>query len=544
MSRHWKGCARKHVRALCATSAPRDRCRQADFFANSQATRSRYRPRLQESARPARRRPVRRLRSRRAGRPRTPRRTPGHKPVPTAHRRVQHLFYRCLPPRRELAAHHRGCRARVAGGTTIAGRNRALDESAAQHTRLPLTRIIENAGLAGRHAMLAIDQLNLATVCAVPQPGGLRRAGRPDFHEDFAAIVGQRRLERPFADPVDVAQHDATHAQCLARTDDDTPLLGIKTHDIEWRAGSNAKSAPLTDSEMNNAGMRTKHFPIKIDDVASLRRARFQPFDNVGVVASRDEADVLAVVLVGNCEPEAARKLTGLGLGPLPKREAQNVKLLARRAEKEVALVSFLIARAVERPAPAGHRTRGNIVTGREHVGAKLARRDQQVVELDRHVAFDARNRRLAMNIALGETIDHGFLEAGLVIENVVRNAYALRDGAGIVDVLPRATGAFAMRRCAVVVELQRHADHVIAFGLEQGSRHRRVDAAGHGDNDTRRFGTAIEFETVGHGRSYYKWRPGARNASRRTGKFCRFAITRAGRGALFFRFRPPQAFE
>jgi len=392
--------------------------------------------------------------------------------------------------------------------------------------------------------MLTSDQLNLTAVCAVSQPGGLRRTRRADFHEDLAAIVGQRLLDRPFTDPVDVAQHDAAHAQRLARTDDNTPLLGIKTHDIERRAGGNAKTAPLTDSEMNNPGMRAKYFPIKIDDVASLRRARLQPFDNVGVVAGRDEADVLAVVLVGNCEPEAARKLTGLGLGPLPKREAQNVKLLARRAEKEIALVAFLIARAVERPAPAGQRTRGNIVTGREHVGAKLARRDQQVVELDRHVAFDARNRRLAMNIALGETIDHGFLEAGLVIENVVRNAYALRDGAGIVDVLPRATGAFAMRRCAVVVELQRHADHVIAFGLEQGSRHRRVDAAGHGDNDTRRFGTAIEFETVGHGRSYYKWRPGARNASRRTGKFCRFAITRAGRGALFFRFRPPQAFE
>src|SRR6185503_812783 len=339
MSRHWKGCARKHVRALCATSAPRDRCRQADFFANSQATRSRYRPRLQESARPARRRPVRRLRSRRAGRPRTPRRTPGHKPVPTAHRRVQHLFYRCLPPRRELAAHHRGCRARVAGGTTIAGRNRALDESAAQHTRLPLTRIIENAGLAGRHAMLAIDQLNLATVCAVPQPGGLRRAGRPDFHEDFAAIVGQRLLERSFADPVD-----------------DTPLLGFKTHDIERRAGSNAKSAPLTDSEMNNAGMRTKHFPIKIDDIAGLRRARLQPFDNVGVVASRDEADVLTVVLVGNCEPEAAGELAGLGLGSLPKRKTQDVKLLPRCSEKEIALVAFVVARAVERPAPAGQR--------------------------------------------------------------------------------------------------------------------------------------------------------------------------------------------
>jgi hypothetical protein len=159
-------------------------------------------------------------------------------------------------------------------------------------------------------------------------------------------------------------------------------------------------------------------------------------------------------------------------------------------------------------------------VTGRGHVGAKLARRDQQVVKLDRHIALDARNRRLAVDVTLGEAVDHSLLESCLVIENVMRNADALRDAAGIVDVLARATGALAMHRCAVVVELQRHADHVVAFRLEQGSRHRRVDAAGHGDNDTRRFGAAIEFETVGHSRSYYRWRPGARNASREPANF------------------------
>jgi len=95
-----------------------------------------------------------------------------------------------------------------------------------------------------------------------------------------------------------------------------------------------------------------------------------------------------------------------------------------------------------------------------------------------------------------------------------------------------------------VVVELQRHADHVVAFILEQGSRHRRVDAAGHGDNDTRCFGAAIEFETVGHGRSYYRWRQGVRNAGRRTGKFCRFVAVRAGRDPLSFNRPPPQAVE
>ena len=40
------------------------------------------------------------------------------------------------------------------------------------------------------------------------------------------------------------------------------------------------------------------------------------------------------------------------------------------------------------------------------------------------------------------------------------------------------AAGALAMGRRAVVVKLQRDPDHVVALGLQQGSRHRGIDAA------------------------------------------------------------------
>ena len=44
-----------------------------------------------------------------------------------------------------------------------------------------------------------------------------------------------------------------------------------------------------------------------------------------------------------------------------------------------------------------------------------------------------------------------------------MRNADALGDRAGVVDVLAGAAGALAMGRGAMVVELQRHADDVVA---------------------------------------------------------------------------------
>ena len=70
---------------------------------------------------------------------------------------------------------------------------------------------------------------------------------------------------------------------------------------------------------------------------------------------------------------------------------------------------------------------------------------------------------------------------------------------ARVVDVLARATGALAMDRGAVVVKLQCHPNHVVALRLEQGGRHRGVDTAGHGDDDTGVFRPAIEIEAVGH---------------------------------------------
>ena len=134
-------------------------------------------------------------------------------------------------------------------------------------------------------------------------------------------------------------------------------------------------------------------------------------------------------------------------------------------------------------------------MAGGQNFGAQFARGDQEIVELDRHIAVDARHRRLAVDIALGEAVDHRFLEAAFVVEHVMGNVDALGHAARVIDVLAGATGAFAVGRRAMVVELQRHADHVIALGLKQRGRHRRIDAAGHGDDDTGVLRGAIEIE-------------------------------------------------
>ena len=254
---------------------------------------------------------------------------------------------------------------------------------------------------------------------------------------------------------------------------------------------------------MNDALMPADDVAVEIDDVAGLDRARLQAADDVGVAPGRHEADVLAVLLVGDFEAEAPRQFARLRLGHVAERKAQKIELLARGREQEIALVAIGIRGAHQRARSIAEAARGDVMSGRQRAGAELARGRQQIAKLDRAVALDAGHRRLAERVAVGEIVDHGFAEAAFIVEHVMRNADPLGDIAGVVDVAAGAAGALAMGGRAMIVELQRDADHVVAFGLQQGSRHRGVDAAGHGDHDPCVLRTAFEIQTVEHGRGH-----------------------------------------
>ena len=151
-------------------------------------------------------------------------------------------------------------------------------------------------------------------------------------------------------------------------------------------------------------------------------------------------------------------------------------------------------------------------MAGREHAGAELLGGAEQIVELDGLVAGNARHRRLARGIAFGEGLDHRLLEAGLVVENVMRNADTLGDGAGVINILAGAAGTLAVAGGAVVVKLQGDADDVIALRLQKRRGDRGIDPTGHGDDDARVLWPAFGVETVQHG-CYYRWGRRRRNA-------------------------------
>src|SRR3546814_2641311 len=78
-------------------------------------------------------------------------------------------------------------------------------------------------------------------------------------------------------------------------------------------------------------------------------------------------------------------------------------------------------------------------MTGRERVGAQVARQLEQIGELRPHVALHARDRRAAGEIFVGEIVDHLLAEARFVVEDVMRDAQPVAHRARVADVAARA---------------------------------------------------------------------------------------------------------
>src|SRR5262249_29689926 len=181
--------------------------------------------------------------------------------------------------------------ARLTHGRNARRRDRALDKPAAEHARLSLARVIKHAGLARRHAVLAVEKINLHAVGSAAQPGWLRRPGGAHLDEHLVPTGAQRMIDGVLAQPIDLAQAHPAGAQRLARADHDAARGCIEPHDIERMAGGDAEPAALADGEMDDAGMPAQQTAVEIDDVAGYGGAGLEPLDHLGVAARRHEAD-------------------------------------------------------------------------------------------------------------------------------------------------------------------------------------------------------------------------------------------------------------
>ena len=210
--------------------------------------------------------------------------------------------------------------------------------------------------------------------------------------------------------------------------------------------------------------MITQDITVRVDNLSRLSRARTQLFNHACVVTIRDKAYVLTVRFVRNRQPvfrgQGARRVFGRQMAEW---ETQIIQLLWSGREQEIRLVAVRIGGAMQFGTIRAHHAL-YIVTRRHAVGIQILCRLQEVFELHALIATDARHRGRACEVAVGEFIDHGFLEDVFVVEHVVREAHFLGHAAGVMNVTTRTARAFFRQRRPVIIKLEGHADHVIAF--------------------------------------------------------------------------------
>ncbi len=114
------------------------------------------------------------------------------------------------------------------------------------------------------------------------------------------------------------------------------------------------------------------------------------------------------------------------------------------------------------------------------------------------HVAADARDRRAPGEVFVGEPLDDVLAKGALVVEDVMREAQPVGHRPRVANIVAGAARALASVGGAVVIELQRDADHLGPAVRGQRGDDRAVDPAGHGDDDPAVAGGARQVEQRG----------------------------------------------
>ena len=95
-----------------------------------------------------------------------------------------------------------------------------------------------------------------------------------------------------------------------------------------------------------------------------------------------------------------------------------------------------------------------DVMAGREAIGAEFLRSAQEIRELYGLVAPDARDRRRAREIGIGEILHDLLAEAAFVIQHIVRDTDLVGHVAGVVNILARAAGALLLDGGAMIIKL------------------------------------------------------------------------------------------
>jgi hypothetical protein len=145
--------------------------------------------------------------------------------------------------------------------------------------------------------------------------------------------------------------------------------------------------------------------PVGVHDRPGFRRPVGPGSKGATDVAIGDEADALALGLVGGREAEVPGDRADLRFRELPEREPRLGQLVLAEAVQEVGLVLVVVVGAEEVRLAVGPLAAAGVVAGGDGVAVvELAGAPEQRAELDGRVAVGARRRRSALEVGGSRT--------------------------------------------------------------------------------------------------------------------------------------------
>ena len=288
----------------------------------------------------------------------------------------------------------------------------------------------------------------------------------------------------------DVPQAEPVAIEVLAAPERDEVRRRVDARDVAALPERDAESATLADRVRRRARVLPDPAPVGVEERARRRLPARAARQLAPIVAVADEADLLALRLVGGREAVSPRDRAHVGLGEAAQREAGRGELVLAEAVEEVRLVLVAVD-ALEQPVAAPARDVGvldrvdaRVVPRRDGVARiEMAGPPEERAELHLRVAVDARARRAALQVGGQERIEDAVSELALEVEDVERDAQLAGHAARVLGGIERAAGAVAGAvRVGRIVQAHPDADDVAPLLHQEGRRSRRVHAAGHRD--------------------------------------------------------------
>ena len=206
------------------------------------------------------------------------------------------------------------------------------------------------------------------------------------------------------------------------------------------------------------------------------------PTDESGIVAIRDETDVLTVRLSGVKKAQTVRQLPGLRFVESAQWKLGVGQLLLGQHIEYIALVLACV-KCLFQQIPTVFLLDPGIMAGGDGIAAQKDRPVIEMPEFQVAVAVDTGIGRPPLSVGIRKAVHH--LTAKLIgeVKNVVGNPQPKRYAAGILHILQRAAGA-AAGNTDVLVAVKGHgsADAVPAAELQKVSGDAGINAAAHCD--------------------------------------------------------------